>query len=268
MHDQFFPEPARRWQSGPDFLWWSASIPVQAPSITRTHMHARTQACSVCNQDRFYVQGPSIIHGIFNANRLQQFVSIIGVEFEMSSTVQFPASLCLPLPCLISYNKSFCDIYCMPSQQITTLSDLSNNQLILQTLCAAWTLSGSIKSTAAGSSSQACPGLSFTLLTNDVLKDSDHFRGWQRLSSLLQQHCTFIQKKISSSSFGLTVPDLTPRCHGDLTVLSALSQLDDDLQTSDSHSLAVNMKNAAPNGRKPVIIRRDEKRELTGRKML
>ena len=47
----------------------------------------------------------------------------------------------------------------------------------------------------------------------------------KRLSSLLQQHCTFIQKKISSSSSGPTVADLPPRCHGDLTVLSALSKL-------------------------------------------
>lgn len=73
-----------------------------------------------------------------------------------------PLSLFL-FPCLISYNKSICDIYCMPSQQITTLSDLSNNQLILQTLCAAWTLSGSIKSTAAGSSSVCRLALAWVL---------------------------------------------------------------------------------------------------------
>lgn len=75
----FFSEPARYWHSGCDFLWWSASIPVQAPSITHTHTHEHnmhTNTSSACNQDGFYVQGPSIIHGIFNVNRLLQFVTI------------------------------------------------------------------------------------------------------------------------------------------------------------------------------------------------
>lgn len=78
------PELARHWQSGSGFLWWSASIPVQGPSITSAHIHTHTcmHVCmhtntySAWNQDRFHVQGPSIIHGIFNVNRLLQLVTI------------------------------------------------------------------------------------------------------------------------------------------------------------------------------------------------
>ena len=103
-----------------------------------------------------------------------------------------------------------------------------NNQLILQTLCAAaWTISGSIKSTAAGSSSVWRLALARVLLCWRIMcwRMVIISGAGKRLSSLLQQHCTFIQKKISSSSSGPTVTDLPPRCHGDLTVLSALSKL-------------------------------------------
>ncbi len=122
----------RHWQSHPDFLWWSASIPVQAPSITRSHththacMHTHTHAvCGLWKQDRFYVQGPSIIHGIFNVNRLLQFVTIS--DWSLRWAARFTSCPCFYLPAGLSLYNSFCDIYCMPSQQMTMLGDLSNN---------------------------------------------------------------------------------------------------------------------------------------------
>lgn len=75
----FFSPPLSLQDFGSYFLWWSASIPVQAPSITYTHQHT-TQ--SVWNKDRFYVQGPSVPHGIFNGKRLPQFVSISDVSLR------------------------------------------------------------------------------------------------------------------------------------------------------------------------------------------
>lgn len=50
------------------FLWWTANIPFQAPSIAHTFAHI------VWNEEGFYVQGPSITRGIFNVNRLQSVI--------------------------------------------------------------------------------------------------------------------------------------------------------------------------------------------------
>lgn len=70
----FCSDAEAHWQSGPDYLWWCASIPVQTLSITHAHMHTNT--CGVWKQDTFYVQGTSIIHGIFNVNRLLLFATV------------------------------------------------------------------------------------------------------------------------------------------------------------------------------------------------
>lgn len=110
---------------------------------------------------------------------------------------------------------------------MTTLSDLSNNQLILQTVCAAGAVSGSIKSTVARPSQHrlALTGV-FCCWRIMCQQHSNHLRGLQRLSFLLKQRYTFIQQKISFfHSFGRTLTDLPPRCHGNVAVLSTLSKL-------------------------------------------
>lgn len=77
----FSPEPARHWQ----FLF-SGSLPgsLSKPHQLGLHAHTLTHT-SVWNEDRFHVQGPSIIHGIFNVNRLLQFVTVSDLSLRWAA---------------------------------------------------------------------------------------------------------------------------------------------------------------------------------------
>lgn len=101
-----------------------------------THIHTHVHA-SVWNEDRFYVQGPSIIHGIFNVNRLLQFVTVSDLslrwatQFTSIAFMQLPLSRSLSLSHMLQlilwhslYGKSAND----------PLKWLSNNWLILRSL--------------------------------------------------------------------------------------------------------------------------------------
>ncbi len=89
----------------------SLSKPHQLHAHTHihTHMHAHKHNMHMhTNQDRFYVQGPSIIHGIFNVNRLLQFVTIS--DWSLRWAAQFtsypcfyPSSLSLSLSLPVSF---------------------------------------------------------------------------------------------------------------------------------------------------------------------
>lgn len=104
----------------------SGSLPV-SPSKPPTHsVYGRRTG--------FYVQDPSIIHGIFNVNRLLQFVAIsdLGLRWAAQS---------IPLSCslssaLISLFISWHLLYGKSSNDPFKL--LSNNQLILHSLDALW----------------------------------------------------------------------------------------------------------------------------------
>lgn len=124
-----FSVPARHWQIDSNFLWRTASIPVQTPSITHTHkhMHAHThrytftQTCTVCGTRTDFMS---------KAYKL----SIAYLMWrDCCGAFQFASYPCLylsippPLPLLslyfILYQNSFHNIYLMPSQQMTKLSD-------------------------------------------------------------------------------------------------------------------------------------------------
>lgn len=72
----------------------------------------------------FYVQVPSIIHGIFNANRPPQFVTVGDLCARCAACfTRMLSSSCLPLPPPHVHCNSLCDIYCMVSRQTIPLSE-------------------------------------------------------------------------------------------------------------------------------------------------
>ncbi len=96
----------------------------QLHTLTRTHTHTNaclhTNTCGVWKQDRFNVQGPSIIHGIFNVNRLLQFVTISGwslrwaAQFTSCPRFYLPAALSFPVALYITHSVTF--IVCQVSK--------------------------------------------------------------------------------------------------------------------------------------------------------